>query len=215
MTYLRIRKFWDYQNADAWKKSSQNKRGVKHPQWCKLYVYRDTGLDQYPCHIRLVWFELLRLATVHANAIPNETQAIAKQISMPHKQVCEAIQKLLEGAWIQETKTTRRSRNLSRGNLETKPPKKYRTEESTSVLQNAASQPTITNGHYGLEGAILNLVRKLPDRDTNTENVVRSIVLTHRINESNVYEALEAAMSPTAKSPTKVAISQLKKAPLR
>ena len=120
MTYLRIRKFWDYQNADAWKKAQANKRGPKHPPWCKLYAYRDEELDSLPVATRLVWFELLRLAVVHANAIPNETQRIAKQISMEPGEVANAVAQLLQGAWILETKTPRLSRKI----LETKPPKR-------------------------------------------------------------------------------------------
>lgn len=216
MSYLRIRKFWDYQNADAWKKSSQNKRGAKHPQWCKLYVYRDEALDQYPCHIRLVWFELLRLATANANVISNESQAIAKHISMPHKQVREAIDALVQGGWIQVTKTPRRSRNLSRENLETKPPKnrdRERTSVTTAGIGNLNTNPltAVTEPTpHGFDGALIDLVRNLNDRDAGTINVIKDLCRKHGLGEGALRGALEAATSRTAISPTKVAIGYLK-----
>lgn len=42
MTYLRVRNFWDYQNADIWKKAQGNKGGHRHPPWCKLQTLSPT-----------------------------------------------------------------------------------------------------------------------------------------------------------------------------
>lgn len=114
MSYLRIRKFWDYQNADAWKKARENKGGHRHPAWCKLYVARDLELDRQKPVVRLVFYELLRLATVHDNVIPNDMSTIANAISIPRQQVSEAIEILLKGAWLSQTSTPRRSREPSR-----------------------------------------------------------------------------------------------------
>lgn len=114
MTYLRIRNFWKYQNADAWKKAQVNKGGHKNPAWCKLYVTRDLELDAEKPITRLVFYELLRLATVHSNAISNDSKAIASAISLPTQAVSQAIHRLLEGGWLSETKTGRASRERSR-----------------------------------------------------------------------------------------------------
>ena len=112
VTYLRVKKFWEYQNADAWKKARKNKGGHKHPAWCKLYVARDLKLDAEEPIVRLVFYELLRLATVNANVIPNESETIAKAISMTPGQVAKAVDRLLKGAWLSETKSARPSREF-------------------------------------------------------------------------------------------------------
>lgn len=115
--YLRVRNFWDYQNADAWKKARANKRGNRHPAWCKLYAARDYEIDQLPVVTRLVWYELLRLATIHANAIPNDSQLILKQISIDSQDYANACGQLIKGGWIKVSKTKRLSREPSRNFL--------------------------------------------------------------------------------------------------
>lgn len=115
--YLRVRNFWEYQNADAWKKAQANKNGPQHPAWCKLHHRRDYEIDTLPIVTRLVWLELLRLATVYANAIPNDSQLIANAISIDSQAVSESIHTLLKGRWLQESKTSRLSRKPSRKNL--------------------------------------------------------------------------------------------------
>lgn len=125
MTYLRVRRFWDYQNADAWKKAAGNKNPPRHPPWCKLFVHRDEQLDMLDVKTRLVFYELLRLATRYGNAIPNESEIIAKQISMKPQDVVNAVLTLLEGRWLQESKTARHSRKV----LEKKSPQNREQEE--------------------------------------------------------------------------------------
>lgn len=112
MTYLRIKNFWSYQNADVWKKARANKSGHKHPAWCKLYVARDLELDALHPMVRLVFYELLRLATITGNVIPNDISTIAKAISTPRQEVVKAIPVLLKGAWLSETRSPRRSREI-------------------------------------------------------------------------------------------------------
>lgn len=113
MTYLRVREFWAYQNADAWKKALAAKKSERrYPTWCKLSVRRDREMDALPIHTRLLYLELLRLAVEHANVIPNDPEWISKQISMPRGAVTKGIRELLKGAWIQETKSARLSREF-------------------------------------------------------------------------------------------------------
>lgn len=114
MTYLRVTNFWEYQNADAWNKAGEKKRGPRRPTWCKLFVYRDDELDRQPAHVRLVFLELLRLATLYANAIPNDSQRIANEIRVDPKLVSKALTDLEKGGWIKGSKTARFSRKPSR-----------------------------------------------------------------------------------------------------
>lgn len=145
MKYLRVRNFWDYQNADVWKKAQANKGGHRHPPWCKLHVARDFELDAQRPIVRLVFYELLRLATVHANAIPNDSQAIANAISMRSQDVSHALEKLLKGGWLSETRTPRSSRAPSRKFRQQKEIEKKKEKEilagSQAVLSYAADAP--------------------------------------------------------------------------
>src|SRR5574337_882039 len=68
--------------------------------------------------VRLVFYELLKLATIHSNAIPNDSEAIAKAISIAPREVSQAVTRLLEGAWLCETSTKRFSREPSRKSLD-------------------------------------------------------------------------------------------------
>jgi hypothetical protein len=114
VSYLRIKNFWEYQNADAWKKARKNKGGHKHPAWCKFHCARDQELDAEKPMTRLVFYELLRLSTIYENAILNDISKIAKAISMSPDATRQAIDRLLEVGWLSETKTPRRSREPSR-----------------------------------------------------------------------------------------------------
>lgn len=113
MSYLRVRNFWEYQNADAWKKALAAKKDRRrHPTWCKLSVNRDRHLDALPVPTRLLFLELLRLAVEHTNVIPNDSEWIAKQICMSPKDVSKGCADLLKGRWIVETKSGRLSREF-------------------------------------------------------------------------------------------------------
>jgi hypothetical protein len=114
MTYIRVENFWEFQNADAWKKAAQAKKdSSRHPNWCKLVVRRDYEMDRLPLSTRLLYLELLRLATQHSNVIPNESEWIAKQISMRSQDVVKGLAQLRKGGWIKETRSARPTRNES------------------------------------------------------------------------------------------------------
>ncbi len=114
MTYIRIENFWEFQNADAWKKAAQAKKdSSRHPNWCKLVVRRDYEMDKLPTATRLLYLELLRLATEHSNVIPNESEWIVKQISMRSQDVVKGLAQLRKGGWIKETRSSRPTRNES------------------------------------------------------------------------------------------------------
>lgn len=136
MTYLRIKNFWDYQNADAWKKAAASKK-QEPPGWCKLYRRRDRDLDRLPIPARLLFHELLKVATEHLNAIPNETEWIASEVKMPVREVEKALSLLLQGAWLKETRTGRPSREF----LEKFSPKEVRSKKKKEE-EEQAGEPT-------------------------------------------------------------------------
>jgi len=78
-------------------------------------------------------------------------------------------------------------------------------------LTAVSNDPSPDNG-YGLEGAVLELVACLPDRDDGTHGVIKNLVRKHGLAEGDVRRAIEAAKGPGVRSPTKVAIAELKKA---
>ena len=130
MTYLRVERFWEYQNADAWKKALAAKKSVRHhPTWCKLTVYRDREMDALDYPTRLLFMELLRLAVLHTNVIPNDSEWIAKQISMLPGDVAKGVEELRKGRWIKVTRSAR----LSREFLESFATKKKKLEEENPL----------------------------------------------------------------------------------
>jgi hypothetical protein len=131
--YLSIINFWNYQNADVWKKSRT------HPPWFKHYVHRDRELDALPVEARLLWVELLAAATRHNNILGlgplppghglSEAEAklresernlswICGEVRMEPETVAEMLPLLIKGGWLSQTATPRRSRKPSRKNLE-------------------------------------------------------------------------------------------------
>ena len=169
MSYIRIERFWDFQNADAWKKAAQAKKdSSRHPNWCKLVVRRDYEMDQLPIPTRLVYLELLRLATQHSNVIPNESEWIANQVSMDAGDVAQALHQLLKGRWIKVTATNRLSREL----LETFATRtRTRTRKEPSFLPTSIEDPgTLDTTPEGTEGT-QNGSYELPP----TDSILRSM----------------------------------------
>lgn len=202
--YLRVKNFWDYQNADAWKKARQNRGGHRHPAWCKLYVARDLELDAEKPVVRLVFYELLRLATVCENVIPNDISTIANAISMPRQAVGEAIPRLLKGGWLSESASARRSREPSR---------KFRAQTEIEIREDIKKQnkgPTRESLAYTYpEFAAAKLLKELTDKDPHTERTIESVSKRYRLTEADFGLARDAASGPGVLSPAAVAISVL------
>lgn len=116
MSYLSVRKFWEYQNADAWKKAKATKRG--HPQWFKHSAHRDGEIDVLPPMARLLWYELLGCATRHHNVLQNEVKWLSRETHLDAKDVAKHLPLLLKGGWLSESERPRRSRRPSRKNLD-------------------------------------------------------------------------------------------------
>lgn len=64
---------------------------------------------------------------------------------------------------------------------------------------------------FKIPDPVLRLLAVLPDKDDGTERELRKRVDHYKLGEGDLEEAREAALSPTAHSPTAVAMSVLKK----
>jgi len=105
-SYLRVRNWERYQNADVFKKSNGR------PPWCKLFTRRDLELDEASLEARLLFFELLRVASEYVNVMRNDLNWISRETRLPVEAVAKGLPELLNGAWLSETKTPRRSRKI-------------------------------------------------------------------------------------------------------
>lgn len=184
MSYLRVKNFWDYQNADAWKKARENKGGHRHPAWCKLFVRRDMELEALSLTTRLVFYELLKLATTYENLILNDSEAISKAISVPRQQVSKAITELVKGRWLQETKTARRSREPSRKSLET-----FYTEQSREEKKEPA---LVGSSNVNVDGAADNNLEGLGRLNDERWFEVEKILLVTEGADSRSRQVVEA-----------------------
>lgn len=106
MSYLRIRNWERYQNADVFKKS-----GGK-PPWVKLFVRRDLELDEACIEARILFYELLKVAGEYANVMSNDLNWISRETRLPLDVVVKGLPVLRKGAWLSETKSARRSRKI-------------------------------------------------------------------------------------------------------
>ena len=68
----------------------------------------------------------------------------------------------------------------------------------------------MANG-YGLEGALIDLLRKLRDKDEGTKGVIHALVFRNKLGEGAVGSAIEAATAPEVRSPTRAAVAELKR----
>lgn len=108
MSFLRVRNWEHYQNADVFKKAKGK------PPWVKLYtaMLDDRDLLALDPVTQLLFDRLLLLAAKNANAISNDSQWIANTVGIDHGLVVKGIGELLKGAWLSETKTKRSSRKI-------------------------------------------------------------------------------------------------------
>lgn len=204
MSYIRIRNFWEYQNSDAWTKALAAKKAQRrYPNWCKLSVKRDDEMDDLDVHTRLLFLELLRLATEHTNVIPNNAERIAKKISMDSERVAKGLEELAEGRWIQVTKSGR----LSREFLEKIATRNRTVETEAELEKEPPSSPPIVNRHDAVE----RLLDALTDKDEGTRGVITALVLRYRLAEGDIHYAREEALMPGKRSRTGSAIAALKR----
>lgn len=197
-SYLRVTNWTRYQHYKD-----------RKPPWVKFYVElngHSNKLNELPVSTRYLFDRCLLLAAEYSNAIPNDPELIANLLRMPRREVREGIDQLVKGRWLSHSKTKRRASSRASKMLASE----TETETERTTADTARTENPNSNG-YGLEGAIIDLVRNLKDRDGGTEGVVRGLVREHRLAEGHVRIALEAATGRGVKSPTRVAIAELKK----
>lgn len=108
MAYLSVKNFWHYQNADIWKKAKG------HPPWFKYFVHRDREIDHLPYVARLLWTELLACASRNSNVLEDDLNWLSAETRIDAEAIAEALPLLVKGGWLSQTRTPRRSRQLSR-----------------------------------------------------------------------------------------------------
>jgi hypothetical protein len=114
--------------------------------WVKLYtsLLDDDDLHELPVETQLLWDRLLLLAARKRNAIRNDPEAILKATGLETRispEGChEAIQALLKGRWLRETKTNRRASKPA-SHPASHPASSRREEKEVSP------QTPLTNGH--------------------------------------------------------------------
>lgn len=118
MSYLSVTKFDEYQHY-------KNRK----PPWVKFYVSLldpHHPLNELPIVTRYVFDRLLLLAAEYDNAIPNDSELIAKLLRVPPGDCAESLASLEKGRWIKVTRTKRRA---SKGASKIAPPETEREAE--------------------------------------------------------------------------------------
>ena len=106
MSYLSVCNFWKYQDRNAWKKAKT------HPPWFKHYVHRDIEMDRLPLEARLLWSELLAVATRYSNVLEADPNWLWAETRIRPEVIAENLPLLLKGGWLSETKSKRRGTGL-------------------------------------------------------------------------------------------------------
>lgn len=109
MKYIAVCKFDEHQHY-------KNRK----PTWVKFYVKMldpHHPLNELPITTRYLFDRLLLLAAEYNNAIPNDSELIAKLLRMPPRTCREGLDELLKGRWIKEKSTTRRASNRASRNV--------------------------------------------------------------------------------------------------
>lgn len=84
----------------------------RKPPWVKFYVDLldpHNKLNLLPIEARFLFDRMLLLAAEWDNAIPNDSELIAKLVAMQPRQCRQALAALVEGRWLVERKTKRRA----------------------------------------------------------------------------------------------------------
>lgn len=108
MSYLSVTNFRKHQHY-------RNRK----PPWIKFYVDLldpHNKLNQLPLEARFLFDRLLLLAAEWDNAIPNDSELLARLVVMDSGACRESIDLLLKGRWLSQRKTRRRvSKTASNG----------------------------------------------------------------------------------------------------
>lgn len=84
----------------------------RKPPWVKFYtelLHPANKINDLPIPTRFLFDRLLLLAAEYDNAIPNDSELVAKLLRMSPSDVSEGFDHLLKGKWISQTQTRRRA----------------------------------------------------------------------------------------------------------
>ena len=101
MSYLSVTKFSAHQHYRD-----------RRPPWVKFYVALldpHHPMNELPVSTRYLFDRLLLLAAEYDNAIPNDSELIAKLLRMKPRECREGLAHLEKGRWIKRTRTRRRA----------------------------------------------------------------------------------------------------------
>lgn len=195
MSYLSVSKFKAHQHY-------KNRR----PPWIKFYV---TLLDPHhplndlPVPTRYLFDRILLLAAEYDNAIPNDSELIAKWLRMSSTACREGLAELEKGGWIKATRTKRRA-STSHSELHGKSNTRGRDRVRDRVTKSSS------NGYVDVR-AVEKLLEALTDADKQTEQTIKRLVRRYHLAEGDLMWARECATGPGVRSPAAVAIAELKK----
>lgn len=151
MNYLAVSKFDSFQHY-------KNRK----PSWVKFYVSLldpKHPLNQLPVPTRYLFDRLLLLAAEWSNAIPNDSELIAKLVGMETGECREGLEQLKKGRWIKEKQTKRRASKPA-----SKPASKSAPPERELEREKEPPQPP-------LNGGARKLTRREQDRYTGCRYV--------------------------------------------
>lgn len=99
MTYIRVVKWDEYQHYGD----------RRNPPWIKLHtsMLDKPEIRQMPLLTRLLWVELLLLASRSRNATEADLKLLSSQTRIPRKDIREGLAYLAKMGWIKETQTSR------------------------------------------------------------------------------------------------------------
>lgn len=184
--YLAVRNWGKFQH---YKKHDEPAPWIKlHNQLLSDYEFQHlTEVDQ--CRLLKIWL----LAAKTGNRIPNDPRWVRAQIGAKTLN----LQTFIDAGWLEELYSD------SRQTL-------FTAEQSREQeLKSRAEVPP--DDDLALERALVKLLRKLKDKDQNTEATIRKLIARYSLAEGDIMWALECATGPGVESPVKVAVAELTK----
>lgn len=143
MSYLAVTNFRKYQHYHN-----------RKPPWIKFYVNLldpNNKINTLPIPTRYLFDRLLLLAAEWDNAIPNDSELIAKLVAMEKRACREGLAQLLEGKWLSERKTNRRASTPASKRASELAPPELEVEEERELEKDQTILPTEV--HYAANGA--------------------------------------------------------------
>ena len=197
MSYLAITKFDQHQHYKN-----------RNPPWIKFYTKMldpKHPLNELPVSTRYLFDRLLLLAAKYDNAIPNDSELIAKLLRMPPRDCREGIHRLLEGRWIKVRKTSRRA---SKGASKVAP--LLRTDFDTRG-QRAEKEKELSKGstsEVDAEHAITKLLQAVNTKDDREVSLLRGHAV--RLPEGAVVKVAESVTGNGVRNRFAYALGALK-----